>query len=145
MPEATGVVAAFAPDDSSLLGLISIVAPVIAGGNTIVVLASESKPISSISFAEVLHTSDVPGGVVNILTGHRHELLEHFSSHMDVNAMIYCGSDKDDIELVETNSALNVKRAIIFSDEKWDKDSGQGPYHILKTQETKTTWHPVGV
>ncbi len=145
MPEATGVVAAFSPDDSSLLGLISIVAPVIAGGNTIVILASETKPISSISFAEVLHTSDVPGGVVNILTGHGQELLEHFSSHMDVNAMIYCGDEKDDIELVETNAALNVKRAIIFSDEKWDKDSGQGPYHIIKTQETKTTWHPVGV
>ncbi len=145
MPEPTGVVAAFSPNDTSLLGLVSIVAPVIAGGNTIVILSSESLPLCSISFAEVLHTSDVPGGVINILTGHREELLEHFSSHMDVNAMIYCGDDKDDINVVETNAALNVKRAIIFSDDNWGTEKAQGPYHILKTQETKTTWHPVGV
>lgn len=145
MPEPTGVVAAFAPNDSSLLGLVSIIASVITGGNSIVILASESLPLCSISFAEVLQTSDVPGGVINILTGHREELLEHFSSHMDVNAMIYCGDNKDDINVVETNAALNVKRAIIFSEVDWQNDTSQGPYHILKTQETKTTWHPVGV
>ena len=97
MPEPTGVVAAIAPDNSSLLGLVSILSPAIAGGNTIVILASESMPLCSISFAEVLHTSDIPGGVVNILTGYRDELLDSFSSHMDVNAIIFCGKNKDDV------------------------------------------------
>ena len=144
LPESTGLVAVIAPEESSILGLVSIVAPVMAGGNTIVILASESFPLCSSSFAEVLHTSDVPGGVVNILTGYREELLDDFSSHMDVNAIIYCGNDKEKIKLVETNAALNVKRAIVYSDTDWEKNTAQGPYHILKTQETKTTWHPVG-
>ncbi|MGY8781554.1 MAG: aldehyde dehydrogenase family protein [Fidelibacterota bacterium] len=145
IPESTGVVAAIAPDDSSLLGLVSIIAPVIAGGNSIVILASESFPLCSISFAEVLQTSDVPGGVVNILTGYRKELLEHFSSHMDVNAIIYCGENTDDQKLVETNAALNVKHVILFPNQDWSKDQHESPYHILKCQETKTTWHPIGV
>ena len=143
--EATGVVAAIAPDDSSLLGLVSIIAPVIAGGNTIVILASESFPLCSITFAEVLHSSDVPDGVVNILTGYRNELIEHFSSHMDVNAIIYCGDNSDDKKLVETNAALNVKHVIHFPNQDWAKNLHQSPYHILKCQETKTTWHPIGV
>jgi acyl-CoA reductase-like NAD-dependent aldehyde dehydrogenase len=145
IPESTGVVAAIAPDDSSLLGLVSIIAPVIAGGNSIVILASESFPLCSISFAEVLQTSDVPGGVVNILTGYRKELLEHFSSHMDVNAIIYCGDNADDQKLIETNAALNVKHVILFPNQDWSKDQHESPYHILKCQETKTTWHPIGV
>jgi acyl-CoA reductase-like NAD-dependent aldehyde dehydrogenase len=145
VPEATGVVAAIAPDDSSLLGLVSIIAPVIAGGNTIVILASESFPLCSITFAEVLHSSDVPNGVVNILTGYRNELIEHFSSHMDVNAIIYCGDNSDDKKLVETNGALNVKHVIHFPNQDWAKNLHQSPYHILKCQETKTTWHPIGV
>ena len=145
VPEATGVVAAIAPDDSSLLGLVSIIAPVIAGGNTIVILASESFPLCSITFAEVLHSSDVPDGVVNILTGYRNELIDHFSSHMDVNAIIYCGDNSDDKKLVETNAALNVKHVIHFPNQDWAKNLHQSPYHILKCQETKTTWHPIGV
>ena len=145
VPEATGVVAAIAPDNSSLLGLLSIMTPVIAGGNSIVVLASESFPLCSISFAEVLSTSDVPSGVVNILTGYRSELVEHFSSHMDVNAVIYCGDNPDEQKLVETNAALNVKHVIQYPDQDWAKDIRQSPYHILKCQETKTTWHPVGI
>ncbi|MBL7014715.1 MAG: aldehyde dehydrogenase family protein [Candidatus Marinimicrobia bacterium] len=145
VPEATGVVGAIAPDDTSLLGLVSIIAPVIAGGNAIVILASESHPLCSITFAEVLQTSDVPGGVVNILTGYRSELIEHFSSHMDVNAIIYCGNEGSDRKLVETNAALNVKRVVHFPEQNWSKDQHQSPYHILKCQETKTTWHPVGV
>ena len=92
--EPTGVVSILAPDDSGLLGLITNIATVIAGGNTCVVLASESKPLSAVSFAEVLHASDVPGGVVNILTGFRSELTEQFASHMDVNAVIYCDGSK---------------------------------------------------
>ena len=145
VPEATGVVAAIAPDDSSLLGLVSIIAPVIAGGNSIVILASESFPLCSITFAEVLHSSDVPDGVVNILTGYRNELIEHFSSHMDVNAIIYCGDNSDDKKLVESNAALNVKHVIHFPNQDWAKNLHQSPYHILKCQETKTTWHPIGV
>tara|TARA_B100000315_G_scaffold209444_1_gene205162 strand:- start:2491 stop:3354 length:864 start_codon:yes stop_codon:yes gene_type:complete len=145
VPEATGVVAAIAPDNSSLLGLLSIMTPVIAGGNSIVVLASESFPLCSISFAEVLSTSDVPSGVVNILTGYRSELVEHFSSHMDVNSVIYCGDNPDEQKLVETNAALNVKHVIQYPDQDWAKDIRQSPYHILKCQETKTTWHPVGI
>ena len=145
VPEATGVVAAIAPDDSSLLGLVSIIAPVIAGGNSIVILASESFPLCSITFAEVLHSSDVPDGVVNILTGYRNELIKHFSSHMDVNAIIYCGDNSDDKKLVESNAALNVKHVIHFPNQDWAKNLHQSPYHILKCQETKTTWHPIGV
>ena len=93
VPEPTGVVAAIAPQDNSLLGLVSVIAPVIAGGNTCIVLASETKPLCSITFAEVLHSSDVPGGVVNILTGKVSELAGQFAAHMDVNAVVYCGDD----------------------------------------------------
>jgi len=144
-PEPTGVVSALAPNNSSLIGLVSIVAPIIAGGNTVVVLASEEKPLCSITFAEVLHTSDVPGGVVNILTGYRSELLDHFSSHMDVNAIVYCGNESEEIKLVQENAALNVKRPVVYSDENWFDKNTQDPYRILNTLETKTTWHPVGV
>jgi len=144
-PEPTGVVSALAPNNSSLIGLVSIVAPIIAGGNTVVVLASEEKPLCSITFAEVLHTSDVPGGVVNILTGYRSELLDHFSSHMDVNAIVYCGNESEEIKLVQENAALNVKRPIVYTDENWLSKKVQDPYRILNTLETKTTWHPVGI
>ena len=143
-PEPTGVVSALAPNNSSLIGLVSIVAPIIAGGNTVVVLASEEKPLCSITFAEVLHTSDVPGGVVNILTGYRSELLDHFSSHMDVNAIVYCGNESEEIKLIQENAALNVKRPIVYTDENWLSKNVQDPYRILNTLETKTTWHPVG-
>ena len=144
-PEPTGVVSALAPNNSSLIGLVSIVAPIIAGGNTVVVLASEEKPLCSITFAEVLHTSDVPGGVVNILTGYRSELLDHFSSHMDVNAIVYCGNESEEIKLVQENAALNVKRPIVYSNENWHNKNTQDPYRILNTLETKTTWHPVSI
>jgi len=144
-PEPTGVVSALAPNNSSLIGLVSIVAPIIAGGNTVVVLASEEKPLCSITFAEVLHTSDVPGGVVNILTGYRSELLDHFSSHMDVNAIVYCGNESEEIKLIQENAALNVKRPIVYTDENWLSKNVQDPYRILNTLETKTTWHPVGI
>lgn len=143
-PEPTGVVSAIAPDTSSLIGLVSVTAPIIAGSNTLVILASETSPLCSITFAEVLHTSDVPPGVVNILTGYRKELLEHFSTHMDVNAIIYCGKNDDEIKQVQENAALNVKRPIIYTAENWMEKDIQSPYHILNTLESKTTWHPVG-
>jgi acyl-CoA reductase-like NAD-dependent aldehyde dehydrogenase len=144
-PEPTGVVSAITPNESSLIGLVSIVAPIIAGGNTVVLLASEENPLCSITFAEVLHTSDVPSGVVNILTGHRSELIDQFSSHMDVNAIVYCGNEPEEIKLVQENAALNVKRPIVYSNENWLNKNTQDPYRILNTLETKTTWHPVGV
>lgn len=142
VPEPTGVVSIIAPGDSSLLGLISVIAPVIAGGNTCVVLASESLPLCSITFAEVLATSDLPGGVVNILTGTSKELFSHFSSHMDVNAMIYCRNNKEEIKVIGENASLNVKRAF-FWNKDWTKTENQNPYLILDLQEIKTTWHPI--
>lgn len=141
--EPTGVVSILAPDDSGLLGLISNVAPVIAGGNTCVVLASESKPLSAVSFAEVLHASDVPGGVVNILTGFRSELTEQFASHMDVNAVIYCDGSKAVAKTVQTLAADNIKRVIARDRVDWSGDA-ENPYLIRDTQEVKTTWHPIG-
>lgn len=142
--EPTGVVAVLAPDDSSLLGLVSNIAPVIVGGNTCVVLASESMPLCAISFAEVLHASDVSGGVVNILTGYREELVDQFASHMDVNAVVYCDGDADYAKNIQIQAADNVKRVIARCDSDWSLEASQNPYLIKDTQETKTTWHPIG-
>lgn len=142
--EPTGVVAILAPESSGLLGLVSNIGPAIVGGNTCVALASESKPLSAVSFAEVLHASDVPGGVVNILTGYRDELREHFASHMDVNAVVYCDGDKSVAKQIQTDAADNVKRVISRVDADWSSDDAQSPYMISDTQEVKTTWHPVG-
>lgn len=142
--EPTGVVSVLAPDDSSLLGLVSNIAPIIVGGNTCVVLASEQLPLCAISFAEVLHASDVPGGVVNILTGYRDELTDQFASHMDVNAVVFCDGDLEVARNVQEKAADNVKRVLSRCDNDWTKDAGQSPYLISETQETKTTWHPIG-
>jgi len=138
--EPTGVVTIIAPESPSLLGLVSCIMPVIAGGNTCVVLASENSPHVAVTFAEVLNSSDVPGGVVNILTGKEDELAEHFSSHMDVNATIYCREKH--IKLIQENASLNVKRISNWSGKDWLKD-GEDPYLLLETQEVKTTWHPI--
>lgn len=142
VPEPTGVVAVIAPEDSSLLGLVSVIAPVIAGGNSCVVLASNSLPLCSITFAEVLATSDVPGGVVNILTGTSSELAAHFSNHMDVNAVVYCRADETEKKMIAQNASLNVKRAL-FWNKDWSKAENEHPYLIIDLQETKTTWHPI--
>lgn len=142
VPEPTGVVSMIAPEESSLLGLISIVAPCIAGGNTCVVLASNSKPLCSVTFAEVLATSDVPGGVVNILTGTSSELYTHFSNHMDINAVVYCRENAEEKKSISHNSSLNVKRTFFWMKE-WLKSESANPYMILDLQEIKTTWHPI--
>jgi acyl-CoA reductase-like NAD-dependent aldehyde dehydrogenase len=142
--EPTGVVSILAPDDSSLLGLISNIAPAIVGGNTCVVLASETLPLCAISFAEVLHASDVPAGVVNILTGFREELAGQFSSHMDVNAVVYCDGDAEVVKSMEISAADNMKRSIARVGREWIDGSAQSPYFIRDTQEIKTTWHPIG-
>jgi acyl-CoA reductase-like NAD-dependent aldehyde dehydrogenase len=143
--EPTGIVSIIAPENTGLLGLLSVTIPAIAGGNAVIALASESKPLSAVTLSEVLATSDLPGGVINLLTGRRGELVEHFANHMDVNACIYCGDDKKDIATVRTKSALNVKRAIVYRQKDWSDEKNQSPYFILDTQETKTTWHPVGI
>ena len=144
VPEPTGVVAIIAPQDSSLIGLVSVIAPVIAGGNTCVVLASEDKPLSAVTFAEVINSSDVPGGVVNILTGKPSELVKYFAEHMDVNTIIYCEKNDADKKLIQERASLNVKRTVFYDDINWlNESSSQSPYFIIDTQETKTTWHPV--
>ncbi len=145
VPEPTGVVTIFAPEERPLLGLISVLAPVIVGGNSCVVLASEKSPLPAISFAEVLETSDVPGGVINILTGFKDELVEHMTSHMDVNAFFYTNAAIHEAhrKQIGENAALNVKRIIYQPVENWIED-GEDPYLITKFQEIKTTWHPIG-
>jgi acyl-CoA reductase-like NAD-dependent aldehyde dehydrogenase len=143
--EPAGVVAVIAPENQSLLGLISVIAPAIVGGNTVVVLASETKPLTAISFAEVLNSSDVPGGVVNILTGKRAELAGQMASHMDVNSIIYCGTDEKLIKSISELASLNVKRTIFYKKHDWTNESCESPYLIEKTQEVKTTWHPTEI
>ena len=143
VPEPTGVVSVIAPQGDSLLGLVSVIAPVIAGGNTCVVLASETKPLCAVTFAEVLHSSDLPGGVVNILTGKPAELASWFVDHMDVNATIYCENDTDTQKMLREKSAVNLKRIYFYNKVNWNENEGQSPYFIMDTQEIKTTWHPI--
>lgn len=145
VPEPTGVVSVIAPEQSGLAGLVSVISPIIAGGNACVVLASNSQALSAITLAEVLHTSDLPGGVVNLITGDRSELLEHFASHMDVNALVYCGNDASEIEQLRTHATGNLKRTLTRDRTDWLSDDAQSPYDILDTVEIKTTWHPIGV
>jgi acyl-CoA reductase-like NAD-dependent aldehyde dehydrogenase len=142
--EPTGVVAIIAPESSGLLGLVSNVAPAVAGGNTCVVLASQSLPLSAVSVSEVLHASDFPAGVVNVLTGLREELIEQFASHMDVNAVVHCDAEPEASRRIQELAADNIKRVVMRADLDWNGDDARNPYLIRDTQETKTTWHPVG-
>jgi acyl-CoA reductase-like NAD-dependent aldehyde dehydrogenase len=141
--EPMGVVTLVAPQSTSLLGLVSVLAPVIAGGNTCVILGSETKPLCCVTFAEVLNSSDLPGGVVNILTGKVSELLPHLSNHMDVNATCYCESDAQQQMMIRELAALNVKRVVLYDEKKWQDETAQSPYMINDFQEVKTTWHPI--
>jgi acyl-CoA reductase-like NAD-dependent aldehyde dehydrogenase len=145
MLEPTGIVSILAPQGTALIGLVSTIAPTIAGGNTAIALASRDLPLCAVTLGEVLATSDLPGGVVNLLTGERSELLEHFASHMDVNATVYCGDEIKDLAAVRTKAALNVKRVLAYDRADWLTPDAQSPYFILDTQEVKTTWHPVGI
>jgi acyl-CoA reductase-like NAD-dependent aldehyde dehydrogenase len=138
IPEPTGVVGVLAPEEPALGGLISRLAPVIVGGNTAVVVASESRPLAAIELAEVLATSDVPGGVVNILTGQKRELAPWLASHMDVNALDLAGADGQAADL-ERAAAENVKRV------HHGKADVQSPWEIAAFLELKTVWHPIGV
>lgn len=143
VPEPTGVVTIVAPQNTALLGLVSVIAPVIAGGNTCVVVANETKPICAITFAEVLNSSDVSGGVVNIISGKVFDLVSSLADHMDVNAMIYCESDENNRRIIQEKAALNVKRVVFYNDVNWNSEEAENPYFIMNTQEIKTTWHPI--
>jgi len=136
-PEPTGVVAILAPDEPALGGLVSRLAPALVGGNAVVVVASETHPVAAIELAEAIATSDVPGGVVNILTGHREELAPILAGHMDVNALDLTGADGQSPEL-ERLAADNVKRVVHGSADE------QSPWAIASFLELKTVWHPVG-
>jgi acyl-CoA reductase-like NAD-dependent aldehyde dehydrogenase len=142
VPEPTGVVVVLAPAQSSLLGLVSVLAPVIVTGNAAVVIASEDRPLPSIELAEVLATSDVPPGVVNVLTGSPAELAPVAAAHMDVNAIDLTGVPAADRAELERAAAANLKR--VFSDhERWDEPPGTR--RLLAPLEIKTVWHPVGI
>ena len=140
-PEPTGVVGVIAPEVPALLGLISRLAPAIVSGNTVVVLASPSQPMPAITFAEVLESSDVPPGVVNILTGSHSELAPWLADHMDVNAIDLAGAPDELRVRIEQGAVHNVKR-LIGTDGQLD---GQSPYLIAAFTETKTVWHPKGL
>jgi acyl-CoA reductase-like NAD-dependent aldehyde dehydrogenase len=146
VPEPTGVVALLAPPEASLLALVSVLAPVIATGNTVVLVASEAAPLAAISLAEVLATSDVPGGVVNVLTGRSAELAPVLAAHMEVNAIDLTGAAPDDRAELERLAAGNVKRVYAagqgWAAEDWADTPGLG--RMLAFLETKTVWHPIG-
>jgi acyl-CoA reductase-like NAD-dependent aldehyde dehydrogenase len=144
VPEPTGVVAVIAPQRSSLLGLVSVVAPVIVTGNAAVVVASESAPLPAITLSEVLATSDLPGGVVNLLTGRTTEIAPWLASHMDVNAIDLCGIDDAELATeLEASAAENLKRVVRPEQIDWGDDPGLD--RMLRFLETKTVWHPVGI
>lgn len=142
-PEPMGVVSISCKEESGLLGIVSAIAPVLAGGNTCVVLASEQRPLCAITFAEVLNSSDVPGGTVNILTGKRSELLEHMASHMDVNGFLYCGEESAEINEIQLLAVENLKRVTIRPYKDLLSDEHNTPYYIDDFVEMKTTWHPI--
>ncbi len=146
-PEPTGVVAIVCPDAPALLGLVSLMAPAILSGNACIILASEKVPLPAITFAEVLATSDVPGGVVNILTGSRAELASHFASHMDVNAVVDGSGDAKIGAVLQSGTAMNLKRYArrVLSEKEWFSEAAETPSWILDTVEMKTAWHPMGV
>jgi acyl-CoA reductase-like NAD-dependent aldehyde dehydrogenase len=146
-PEPTGVVAVLAPQGSSLLGLVSVVAPVIVAGNTVVVAASTERPLPAVTFAEVLATSDVPGGVVNILTGSLDRTAPTLASHMDVNALDLTGlaGDPEQATELEIEAAANLKRVRRAPAAEPDWSLEPGLDRMTDVLETKTVWHPIGV
>ena len=145
VPEPTGVVAVLAPQESALLGLVSVLAPVIVTGNTAVVVASQARPLPAVTLSEVLATSDVPGGVVNLLTGVTAELGPWLASHRDVNAIDLTGADPGHAVDLERTAADNLKRVVRAprAEPDWTVDPGTG--RLSAFLETKTVWHPLGI
>jgi acyl-CoA reductase-like NAD-dependent aldehyde dehydrogenase len=145
-PEPTGVVGIVAPPDSALLGLVSVLAPVIVSGNTAVVLAAEERPLPAITLAEVFATSDLPGGVVNLLTGRVAETAPWLAGHLDVNALDLTGvTDPELATRLERDAAENLKRVLRPPVEPADWDAEPGIDRMVAFLETKTVWHPKGV
>jgi acyl-CoA reductase-like NAD-dependent aldehyde dehydrogenase len=149
VPEPTGVVGLIAPEASSLLGLVSRLAPIIVSGNAAVVIGSETRPLPAVTLTEVLATSDVPGGVVNLITGLRRELVEHLAGHMDVNGLDAFGLEPAQGAAIEQLAVENVKRLVrppgSGSDTvDWLSTRSQSPYQIADFVEIKTVWHPIG-
>src|SRR4051812_7242208 len=144
-PEPVGVVAVLAPQDASLLGLVSVLAPVLVTGNTAVVVASANRPLPAISFAEVLATSDLPGGVVNLLTGSTAELAPWLAAHRDVNALDLTGTDPARAVDLERAAAQTVKRVLPTPAAEPDWTADPGTRRLTAFLETKTVWHPLGV
>lgn len=146
-PEPTGVVVIVAPDEPVLLPLVSLLAPAILSGNTAIVIPSETAPLPALSFAEILATSDLPGGVVNILAGNRSELAPHIAKHMDINAMVDASGDSAIGKKLQSGVAENLKRyhSRTLSADDWFGAKGEDPYWILDTVELKTVWHPIGL
>jgi acyl-CoA reductase-like NAD-dependent aldehyde dehydrogenase len=139
IPEPTGVVGIVAPEEPALAGLVRRLAPVLCGGNVVVALAPETRPLPALTFAEVLATSDFPAGVVNVLSGQRRELLPWLAAHMDVNAIDAAGCTPDEVEAIEAAAADNVKRVVKIP-------AGElSPHLITAFMEMKTIWHPIGV
>lgn len=148
VPEPTGVVGIVAPEEPALLGLVSRIAPAIVGGNTVVVITSETKPLPAITLAEAFETSDVPAGVINLISGLKSELVPWLVSHMDVNAIDTTGVASDAMAKVQQAAAENVKRVVHFDGKTigWaDERRSQSPYAIFDFQESKTVWHPMGM
>jgi acyl-CoA reductase-like NAD-dependent aldehyde dehydrogenase len=143
LPEPTGVVAILAPQESSLLGFVSVLAPVLCTGNTAVIVASERRPLPAVSLSEVLATSDLPGGVANVLTGFTSELAPWLASHRDVNAIDMTGVAAADRADLQRAAADNVKRVYIPAGEDWREEPGTE--RLTAFVETKTVWHPIGV
>jgi len=145
LPEPTGVVAVVAPDDPPLLAMVSLLVPVILTGNTAVVILSEKYPLAGLTFAEIVATSDIPAGVVNVLAGKRTELAPHIASHFDVNAIVDGSADAG--EALRAGTAMNLKRYTrrTLTRDEWFARQAEDPYWILDTIEFKTAWHPIGI
>lgn len=146
-PEPTGVVVALAPDEPALVSMVSLIAPIILSGNSVVIIPSEKYPLPALTFAEILATSDLPGGVVNVLTGKRDELVSHIASHMDINAIVDGTGIADTGSALQAGSAINLKRysSHALAPAEWFTSLAEDPYWILDTVEFKTAWHPIGV
>ncbi|WP_432106917.1 aldehyde dehydrogenase family protein [Streptomyces sp. AA1529] len=143
-PEPTGVVAVLAPQNASLLGLVSVLAPVIVTGNTAVVVAAQDAPLPALSLAEVLATSDLPGGVVNVLSGGTAELARPLAAHQDVNAIDLAGAAPEAATELERAAADNLKRVLRPAPEAVDWAAEPGLERMTAFLETKTVWHPIG-
>ena len=146
-PEPTGVVVVICPDEPPLLAFVALVASAVLSGNTVVVLPSSTKPLPALTFSEIIATSDLPAGVVNVLAGDRSELAPHFASHMDVNAIVDASGDAATAQQLAEGGAFNMKRVVRrdLRPNEWWSEQAENPYWILDTVEMKTAWHPIGL